>query len=210
MSLTVRPEKAPPTVLEWRLLVLPFPLSRPADKHWGTWLDGFPPVGGLYAPAERGRTAAAEVDRLARADIADYRDHGFDLVLLELLFRREGEPRRHVHLRSVHAAAGPGASEAAGFRRAGGDLLRIHLPEPGIRLRRAGKEARARHVQPQGAPGHRRSGAAHPATRPSAAAGPSSISSRSTSPATTRRRTAIVSPRTSWTSSTKFPAARPP
>ena len=43
MSLTVRPEKAPPTVLEWRLLVLPFPLSRPADKHWGTWLDGLPP-----------------------------------------------------------------------------------------------------------------------------------------------------------------------
>lgn len=92
MSLTVRPEKAPPTVLEWRLVVLPFELIRPSDKHWGTWLDGFPPVGGLYAPAERGRTSAAEIERLARADIADYRDHGFDLVLLNYYFGVKESP----------------------------------------------------------------------------------------------------------------------
>ena len=86
MSLTVRPEKAPPTVLEWRLLVMPFSLSRLADKHWGTWLGGFPPVGGLHAPSERGRNAATQVDQLAQADIADYREHGFDLVLLNYYF----------------------------------------------------------------------------------------------------------------------------
>ena len=51
LSLSIQPEKAPPTSLEWRLLVLPFSLSRPADKHWGTWLDSFPPVGGMYAPS---------------------------------------------------------------------------------------------------------------------------------------------------------------
>ena len=33
-----------------------------------------------------GRNAAATVDRLAQADIADYRDHGFDLVLLNYYF----------------------------------------------------------------------------------------------------------------------------
>jgi hypothetical protein len=86
MSLALRPESAPPSVLEWSLLVLPFPLSRPADKHWGTWLDSFPPVGGLYAPSERGRSAPATVERLAQADMADYRDHGFDLVLLNYYF----------------------------------------------------------------------------------------------------------------------------
>jgi hypothetical protein len=86
MSLGVRPEKAPPTVLEWRLLVLPFQLARPPGKHWGTWLDHFPPVGGLYEPARRGRDLPAEVDRLARADMEDLRTHGFDLVLLNYYF----------------------------------------------------------------------------------------------------------------------------
>jgi len=57
-------------------------LSRPADKHWGTWLDSFPPVGSLEGPERRGRKVSAEIDRLAQADIADYRAHGFDLVLL--------------------------------------------------------------------------------------------------------------------------------
>lgn len=92
MSLTVRPEKAPPTVIEWRLLVLPFQLSRPADKHWGTWLDSFPPVGSLWGPERRGRKAAAEIDRLAQADIADYRAHGFDLVLLNYYFGVKENP----------------------------------------------------------------------------------------------------------------------
>lgn len=82
MTLTVRPEKAPATTLEWRLLVLPFGLIRPADKHWGTWLEGFPPNGKLYGPQRRGRNVPAEVDRLAKADMADYRDHGFDLALV--------------------------------------------------------------------------------------------------------------------------------
>ena len=86
MSLTLRPEKAPTTVLEWRLLVLPFQLNRPAGKHWGTWLDSFPPVGSLWGPERRGRTAPAEIERLARADVADYRAHGFDLVLLNYYF----------------------------------------------------------------------------------------------------------------------------
>ena len=86
MWLKVRPEKAPATVLEWRLLVLPFQLSRPTDKHWGTWLDRFPPVGGLQGPARRGRNLPVEVERLARADMADYREHGFDLVLLNYYF----------------------------------------------------------------------------------------------------------------------------
>lgn len=92
MSLTVRPEKAPPTVLEWRLLVLPFQLSRPAEKHWGTWLDSFPPVGSLWGPERRGRKVPTEVERLAQADIADYRDHGFDLVLLNYYFDVKENP----------------------------------------------------------------------------------------------------------------------
>jgi hypothetical protein len=92
MSLTVRPEKGPPTVLEWRLRVLPFELSRPADKHWGTWLDGFPPVGGLRGPERRGRRTPEEVDRLAKADMADYRAHGFDLALLNYYFGVEQNP----------------------------------------------------------------------------------------------------------------------
>ena len=92
MSLTVRPEKAPPCVLEWRLLVLPFQLSRPADKHWGTWLDHFPPVGGLYGTGAARRNLPAEADRLGREDIADYRDHGFDLVLLNYYFGLKENP----------------------------------------------------------------------------------------------------------------------
>ena len=92
MSLTLRPETAPPTVVEWRLRVLPFPLSRPADKHWGTWLDSFPPVGGLNGPERRGWNVPAETDRLARADVADYRDHGFDLVLLNYYFSVKENP----------------------------------------------------------------------------------------------------------------------
>jgi hypothetical protein len=92
MSLTVRPEKAPPIAVQWRLLVLPFPLSRPADKHWGTWLDAFPPVGGLSGPERRGRNSPAEANRLAREDIADYRDHGFDLVLLNYYFGVKENP----------------------------------------------------------------------------------------------------------------------
>ncbi len=92
MSLTVRPEKAPPTVVEWRLLVLPFQLSRPADKHWGTWLDSFPPVGSLWGPERRGRKTDAEVERLAQADVAGYRAHGFDLVLLNYYFGVKENP----------------------------------------------------------------------------------------------------------------------
>ena len=34
----------------------------------------------------------AEVDRLARADIADYRDHGFDLVLMNYYFGVKENP----------------------------------------------------------------------------------------------------------------------
>lgn len=92
MSLTIRPEKGPPTTLEWRLRVLPFRLIRPEDKHWGTWLDGFPPVGGLRGPERRGRRTPAEVERLARADMDDYRAHGFDLALLNYYFGVNEDP----------------------------------------------------------------------------------------------------------------------
>ena len=92
MSLTVRPENAPPTVLEWRLLILPFSLSRPTDKHWGTWPDGRPYSGSLWGPERRGRNVAAEIDRLARADILDYGEHGFDLVLLNYYFDVKENP----------------------------------------------------------------------------------------------------------------------
>jgi hypothetical protein len=92
MSITVRPENAVPAILEWRLLVLPFQLTRATDKHWGTWFDSFPPVGGLYGPARRGRDTPQEVDRVARADIADFREHGFDLVLLNYYFGAKENP----------------------------------------------------------------------------------------------------------------------
>jgi hypothetical protein len=92
MSMTLRPEKAPPTLLEWRLLVLPFQLSRPADKHWGTWLESFPPVGGLRGPERRGRNTPAEEARLVRADLADYRDHGFDLAIFNYYFGVKEKP----------------------------------------------------------------------------------------------------------------------
>lgn len=92
MSLTVRPEKAPPTVLEWRLLVLPFQLIRPVDKHWGTWLESFPPVGGLRGPERRGRNTPAEEARLVRADLADYQDHGFDLAIFNYYFGVKENP----------------------------------------------------------------------------------------------------------------------
>lgn len=92
MALTLRPENAPPTVLEWRLLVLPFPLVRPADRHWGTWLESFPPVGGLRGPERRGRNTPAEEARLVRADLADYRDHGFDLAIFNFYFGVKENP----------------------------------------------------------------------------------------------------------------------
>ncbi len=92
MSLTVRPTQAPPTVLEWRLWVLPFPLARPTDRHWGTWLESFPPVGGLRGPERRGRNTPAEEARLVRTDLADYRDHGFDLAIFNYYFGVKENP----------------------------------------------------------------------------------------------------------------------
>jgi len=86
MSLTVRPEHVPPTVVEWRLLVLPFSLSRPADKHWAALVGGFPWAGPLDGPESRGRNVPAELDRLTRADVADYADHGFDMVVMNYYF----------------------------------------------------------------------------------------------------------------------------
>jgi len=92
MKVTVRPEKAPASALEWRLLVLPFRLDRPAGKHWGTWLESFPPVGSIRGPERRGRNTSAEVARLAPADLANYRDHGFDLALFNYYFSAREEP----------------------------------------------------------------------------------------------------------------------
>ncbi len=92
MQMTLRPEKAPPTMVEWRLVVLPFQLARPADKHWGTWLESFPPVGGLRGPERRGRNTPAEQARLVWADLADYRDHGFDLAIFNYYFGVKENP----------------------------------------------------------------------------------------------------------------------
>jgi hypothetical protein len=92
MPLTLRPEKAAPTVFECRLLVLPFELTRPRDRHWGTWLESFPPVGGLSGPERRGRNTPAEEARLVRSDLADYRDHGFDLAIFNFYFGVKQSP----------------------------------------------------------------------------------------------------------------------
>lgn len=92
MPLTVRPEKAAPTVLELRLLVLPFALTHPVDKHWGTWLESFPPVGGLRGPERRGRNTPAEEARLVRSDLAEYRNHGFDLAIFNFYFGVKEKP----------------------------------------------------------------------------------------------------------------------
>jgi len=78
-----RPQAAPPVEVEWRLLVLPFRLTRHADRHWGTWLDSFPPLAGLRGPERRGRNTPEEADRIARLDMEDFRDHGFDVAILE-------------------------------------------------------------------------------------------------------------------------------
>ncbi|MBP7937467.1 MAG: hypothetical protein KA354_22720 [Phycisphaerae bacterium] len=92
MSVTLRPEKAPPITFEWRLLVLPFELVRPSDRHWGTWLESFPPVGGLRGPERRGRNTPAEQARLVKADLADYREHGFDLAIFNYYFGVKENP----------------------------------------------------------------------------------------------------------------------
>ncbi len=92
MPLTIRPTKAAPSVVECRLLVLPFELTRPRDRHWGTWLESFPPVGGLSGPERRGRNTLAEQTRLVRSDLADYRAHGFDLAIFNFYFGAKEKP----------------------------------------------------------------------------------------------------------------------
>ena len=92
MVLTVSPEKAPASVAEWQLLVLPFHLSRPFGKHWGTWLESFPPVGGLVGPERRGRNTTTEQARISLNDLGDYRDHGFDVALFNYYFGVDEKP----------------------------------------------------------------------------------------------------------------------
>ena len=82
MELTIRPQRAPAQTLEWRLLVLPIKLVRPKDRHWGTWLDAFPPLGGLNGPARRGRNTPLERARISRAEMADFREHGLDTAII--------------------------------------------------------------------------------------------------------------------------------
>lgn len=82
-QVTFRPEEAAPVTLEWRLLVLPFSLTRPDDRHWGTWLDAFPPLMSLRGPERRGRHTPAEAQRVARLEMESFRDHGFDVAILE-------------------------------------------------------------------------------------------------------------------------------
>lgn len=82
-QVTFTPQAAAPVTVEWRLLVLPFKLGEVRDRHWGTWLDTFPPLGGLRGPASRGRSTPEEKDRVARLEIEDFRDHGFDVAILE-------------------------------------------------------------------------------------------------------------------------------
>ena len=198
MSLTLRPEKAPPTVLEWRLLVLPFPLSRPADKHWGTWLESLPTGREACAgPERRGRNMPAEVDRLARADLVDYRDHGFDLAHIQLLLRREGEPRRQFRLRHFTRSRRIWNTEDAWLGHASRDRLRIHLPEPGIWLcgTRGGNTSPAHSVPRRTRPSWASYG--HPRRGPAPRLAQALFLSRSTNPATTRPRTACALPKTS-------------
>ena len=137
MPLTIRPEKAAPTVLECRLLVLPFELTRPADKHWGTWLESFPPVGGLSGPERRGRNTPAEQARLVRSDLADYRDHGFDLAIFNFYFGVKENPDGSFQLRHFRARSNPRLLEDARLRNTRGDWLRIHFPELRVWIRRA-------------------------------------------------------------------------
>ena len=66
MKLTLRPEKAPPAVVEWRLLVLPFSVTRPANKHWGTWLESMDIHTWIAVPeAELARTAFFFIDDIS-------------------------------------------------------------------------------------------------------------------------------------------------
>ena len=102
----------------------------------------------------------AELDRLTRADVADYRDHGFDLVLMNYYFGVKENPDgtftyglstlpKTWSLKPLGSCA---PMVIASSTRA----------ESWNTVCRAGQEARARHVQPQGSPGHRRPRAAHP------------------------------------------------
>ncbi len=90
-EVTFTPEAAPPVAVEWRLLVLPTDLAKLADRHWGTWLDSFPPLGGLRGPERRGRNTPEERDRIARLEMEDFRDHGFDVAILECSSMRVAE-----------------------------------------------------------------------------------------------------------------------
>ncbi|MBN1676151.1 MAG: hypothetical protein JXR37_34220 [Kiritimatiellae bacterium] len=91
-TVTVRPQHAPAASFEWRLLVLPFTLARPADKHWGIWPGTYPPLRGLSGPERRGRNTPDEIDRVARAEMKDLVEHGFDTVLFTLYFGVKENP----------------------------------------------------------------------------------------------------------------------
>jgi hypothetical protein len=79
-----RPEQAAAVAIPWLVRVLPFTLDRPTDRHWGTWWDGAaPPLNEIRGPAGRGRNTEAEREAYAREEVADFRDHGFDVAILD-------------------------------------------------------------------------------------------------------------------------------
>ncbi len=72
--------------------LLPFRLIRPTDKHWGPFVDWSPPTAPIRGPQRRGRNTPAENERLAKADVADIRDHGFDLIVINYYLGAKENP----------------------------------------------------------------------------------------------------------------------
>lgn len=82
-TVTVSPEKAPAVKMEWQLLVLPFQLTRLENRHFGTWLDSFPPLCRLDGPESRGRNTASERERITKLEMEDYHAHGMDAPIID-------------------------------------------------------------------------------------------------------------------------------
>jgi Glycoside hydrolase 123 N-terminal domain/Beta-agarase/YXIM esterase-like, galactose-binding domain-like len=83
-TISVKPKNATAQNISFNLRVLPFKLENIADKGWSTWLSGFPPFYFLRGPASRGRNVKAEIDKMAKAEINDYLEHGFNMFIIPL------------------------------------------------------------------------------------------------------------------------------
>ncbi len=80
----IKPENAVAKQLKVNLLVLPFKLNNVKEKGWSTWLSGFPPFYFLRGPASRGRNISSEIDKMAKAEVSDYLEHGFNMFIIPL------------------------------------------------------------------------------------------------------------------------------